>query len=211
MITVRIPKWPKNYPNVHIRTVFVIANDVDMTNIIDTITLDINKDDNIENAKSNHIVPVGKVYYATFIRYFVSEDEVDSDDPLVMDSGVVGPFPIYPSNNLDNENIKPDSIIEFPSIYVNDDINDSEITTLTITTSKPRLSGPGHHKYTHWLITDENDAVIYRDLYSENKTELVIDKDNIPFSGISEIKIMASHVNSYKHESPFGILKLSVE
>lgn len=192
MIAVKIKPWTPIDGVIHIGTTWQVATDIYFTNIIEVSNEDV---DNLLYL-SQVTVPVGHTYYVRAQRNFDNPNHDYFTDPM-------------PVSNIEEEystfTLSKDITIDTPMIYVNDDSLYDTADTFKVRTSKFR-SNSNAHLYTHWLILDGVDEVLYSSLYDANdKIEKNIPK-SIGYLNKNAIKIIAIHVGPNGIESPLGMI-----
>jgi hypothetical protein len=199
---VRISKWDDSLGIIHTSTDWELSTTADFSNVIAS------EYDSTEylNAWVNLFsVPIGVTYYYRYRRKLTSGGIVTYTD-------WVNAVPIT-GKAEDISLLFPDDVhIEHPTIYVSkEDILNPELDTFTITSSEYRGTADGH-AYTHYIITDENDRVIYHSLYNTtDKLSIVIDKTKTPILDAKTITITVIHGSGSNIESKPGYEVVNIE
>ncbi len=196
MIVVKLKKWVPINGLEHLSTTWQIATDENFTNILE----ESENSDMLEMYYSDITVPVDVSYYVRAKRHF-NDSLVDYWSEVITVSNIEEAY----SAML----LEKDNVIDEPMIFL--DINQFQNTeaTFTVTTSSYRGILDAH-LYTHWILTDYNNKVIYSSLYdSVNKTSISIPK-SINIADRSNLLIRAIHVASGGVESKIGMLDINV-
>lgn len=198
MLSISLKKWVPIGGIDHVKTDWELSIDSDFTQVVESkATEGLDKD----LFHSEYNVPVGLVYYVRAKRYFNNDT----------DTGWLETLEITSNNDEYSRMMLRDSIeIEQPILYV--DINEykNDLPTFKVKSSSYRANNE-EHLYSHWVITDFQDNLLFSKLYdSENLLSIDIQK-NINIENRHNLKIMCVHVSSEGIESKPGIYLLNLE
>lgn len=198
MLSISLKKWVSFGGIDHVKTDWELSIDPDFTQVVESKTTeDLNKD----LFHSEYNVPVGLVYYVRAKRYFNNNTNTGWLDTLEITS----------NNDEYSRMMLRDSIeIEQPILYVDIDEYKNDSPTFKVKSSSYRANNE-EHLYSHWVITDFQDNLLFSKLYdSENLLSIDIQK-NINIENRHNLKIMCVHVSSEGIESKPGIYLLNLE
>ena len=198
MLSISLKKWVPIGGIDHVKTDWELSIDPDFTQVVESKTTeDLNKD----LFHSEYNVPVGLVYYVRAKRYFNNDTNTGWLDTLEVTS----------NNDEYSRMMLRDSIeIEQPILYVDIDEYKNDSPTFKVKSSSYRANNE-EHLYSHWVITDFQDNLLFSKLYdSENLLSIDIQK-NINIENRHNLKIMCVHVSSEGIESKPGVYLLNLE
>lgn len=189
MILITLKPWQAIEGITHTRTIWEVADSESFLNILETVE----SRDMLESYFSNIFVPVGATYYVRATRVF-SNGTRSTLNPI--------PTTNYGSSK-ESILLADDPIVEIPFVYVSQDDILSNKTNLDITTSEFRCNADDH-AYTHWIVMDGNNEILYCNLYDKvNRTSISI-PNNYVFKNKSQLSFIAIHGSNTGVESPAG-------
>lgn len=198
MLSISLKKWVPIGGIDHVKTDWELSIDSDFTQVVESKTTE-GLDKDLFHSEYN--VPVGLVYYVRAKRYFNNDTN----------TGWLETLEVTSNNDAYSRMMLRDSIeIEQPILYV--DINEykNDSPTFKVKSSSYRANNE-EHLYSHWVITDFQDNLLFSKLYdSENLLSIDIQK-NINIENRHNLKIMCVHVSSEGIESKPGIYLLNLE
>lgn len=189
MIIINIRPWVPLNGLLHTTTNWQISTDIDFTNILEEV---VETTTYLNVYKTNIIVPKGIVYYARSQRILNEDIYLDWT-------------PAKEILHIDNKEavlINNQIVINKPSIgIVTSELLNPIVETFVIRTSVSDTIGD-EHMYTHWILSDEKDNIIYSNLYNEdNLNELTINKVEINSSKLVKLKVTVIYGSSTCVES----------
>ena len=181
-------------------TTFTLAKDDQFTDVVHTERIDAPADF-YKFIYEPMLVP-DRNYYIKARRHF-SESNLDHDTP----SKVVR----FDKTRSEALIFNRDNIIEKPWVTVNEQqLHDKDAREFTITTSafKANMSG---HEYTHWIITDGNDQVVFTSLEDKvNKTSITITKTPI-LTAKTKLRVNVIHASTVGIESEVATVVVDMQ
>lgn len=174
----------------HTSTIWMLATDRGFANVIYTRTDEVH----LNFFQYDITVPVGTSYWLKAVRVLnFGAQKVESL-----------PIEITADDNIRNNIIRDyDLFIDTPTIRVkSEDIELEE--KFTIATSKFRSNGD-YHTYTHWVLMDGNNEVLWCKLFdTENLTSIIVDNANQPYATKNKLVLKVIHGSSSGVESKAG-------
>ena len=195
MISCSINKWTNDDKLKHTSTVWVLARDPELKDVIDR--QEYTDDKGKTTYRSSITVPVNSTYYIQAERKFAASPNANHKLPIRKVRNTETPI-----NNL----ILPASIkIEQPFVYINEtDFKDTDVPDFAVHTSEFRCTTGGHDS-THWIVMNASKEIIFKSLYDKfNKTSIRLDKSQ-DILNRTKVTIMAIHVSDNGVESEPGI------
>ena len=195
MISCSINKWTNDDKIKHTSTVWVLARDPELKDVIDR--QEYTDDKGKTTYRSSITVPVNSTYYIQAERKFAASPNANHKLPIRKVRNTETPI-----NNL----ILPASIkIEQPFVYINEtDFKDTDVPDFAVHTSEFRCTTGGHDS-THWIVMNASKEIIFKSLYDKfNKTSIRLDKSQ-DILNRTKVTIMAIHVSDNGVESEPGI------
>ena len=189
MILVTLKPWQKIEGISHVKTIWEVSDNESFLNILETVE----SKDMLESYFSSIFVPVGATYYVRATRVFNNGTRT-----------TLNPIPTtnYGSDK-DSILLADDPIVDIPFVYVSKDEILSNNTNLSLTTSEFRCNADDH-AYTHWIVMDGNNEILYCNLYDKvNKTTISI-PNNYVFKNKNKLIFVAIHGSNTGVESPAG-------
>lgn len=190
MIKVKIAPWKEVFGLKNTSTIWELALDREITNIIHT------KEEFIHlNYYSSDVdVPLGTVYYLRATRMLNNGEQSVYSSVIEIQAG---------DTERSNVILEEDLKIDTPSVYLNpDDIRIEDY--IRVTTSEFR-SNNDQHSYTHWYLEDTLNNVLWCSLYdNQNLTSIDIPNMNQPYSNKSKLTFKAIHGTKLGVESKVG-------
>lgn len=171
-------------------TTYTLAKDEQFTDVVHTERIDAPAD--IYKFIYEPMLIPDRNYYIKARRHF-TESNLDHDTP----SKIVR----FDKTRSEALIFNRDNIVEKPWVTVNEEqLTDPDTKEFTISTSDFRANMSGH-EYTHWIIADGNDQVVFTSLEDrENKTKIVITKTPVMTSK-TKLKIHVIHASTVGIES----------
>ena len=193
MITVRTQPWnSEDTGKNHILTTYQVGLTADFTlasNVLAEVAGDTNNG-MLSIGKIELALPEGTVWYTRFKRTFDDGTTEDTFSP---------PEPVYSSDVNNNKFIKSTSLIEKPSVRVED-----KESYLYIESSEAKIDGSDGHLYTTTLIYSAGELV-YKNMKDEdNLTSLSIPINILNFKSLDMLTIYVIYGTSNSAESPAG-------
>lgn len=197
MIWCKLKKWSNLEGLSHTSTSWKVCSDRagekilkkwDMSNMLEFLFWDVE-------------LPPDTVYYVFAKRHFNQNVADNWSDPIpVMNQSVTYTNVLY----------KEDTVIDVPTIFINkDDIVKEGATNFPFRVSKFR-SNNDEHKYTSYIILDNNDTILFsRMLEKTNKEEILVPSD-FKFASARQLRFLAIHGGISGLESPIGIKYLEM-
>lgn len=181
-------------------TTFTLAKDDKFTDIVHTERIDAPADFH-KFIYEPMLVP-DRNYYIKARRHF-TESNLDHDTP----SKIVR----FDKTRSEALIFNRDNIIEKPWVTVNEnELTDPDKKEFTISTSDFRANMSGH-EYTHWIIADGNDQVVFTSLEDrENKTKIVITKTPVMTSK-TKLKVHVIHASTVGIESEVSTVVVDLQ
>lgn len=198
MISVSLKKWVVIGGIDHVKTDWELATDEEFLNIIDSRTTE---DVDLNLYQSNYNVPLGFKYFLRAKRYFNNNSNTGWLDTIE----IVTNQTEY-SRMMLRESIE----IDQPILYVDIDEYRDDNLSFKVKSSSYRANN-NEHLYTHWIVTDYQDNLLFSSLNdSVNLLSIDIPK-NINIEDRNSLKIMCVHVSIEGVESKPGIYLLNLE
>lgn len=198
MISVSLKKWVPIGNIDHVKTDWTLATDEGFLNIIENKTtegLDLNL------YQSNYNVPAGFKYYLRAKRHFNNGTNTNWLDAIEITTN---------QNEYSRMMLKETIEIEQPILYVNIEEYRDDNLSFKVRSSEYRANN-NEHLYTHWVVTDYEDNLLFSSLNdSENLLSIDIPK-NINIEDRNNLKIMCVHVSTEGIESKPGVYLLNLE
>lgn len=190
MIKVKLRDWVEVYGLVNTSTVWELATDPEMTNIIYTKEDDVN----LSYFSYDIDVPLDTIYYLRATRKLnYGNSEVKSSVIAIEAEDIV-------RNNII---LDRDLKIDTPSVYVHNEDIDIE-DNIRVSTSTFRSTGD-QHSYTHWLLEDATGKTLWKSLYDKtNLTSIDIPNVGQPYMVKSKLVFKAIHGTKVGMESKVG-------
>lgn len=194
MITLRIPPWIENTGLDHLYTTWQISDTIDFINILDESVRD---SVFVDVFYSNVVVPIGEEYYARSKRHFSNGGETDWD----------GPIKLLPSEAGDTLDIKPETVIEEPSIKIEiDEINNEYV----LKAGSFRCNSDGHLA-TNWILKNGLGNVLFRSIDDKlNLKSIKIKRDDLNIGNSNHLVAEVSFISTNEFQSPFGSYKMGL-
>ena len=190
MIKVKIAPWKEVFGLKNTSTIWELALDREITNIVHT------KEETIHlNYYSSDVdVPLGTVYYLRATRILNNGEQSVKSSVIEIQAGDT-----ERSNVILEEDLKVDT----PSVYLKaNDIKTEDY--IRVTTSEFR-SNNDQHAYTHWFLEDTLNNVLWCSLYdNQNLTSINIPNINQPYASKSKLTFKAIHGTKLGVESKVG-------
>ena len=193
MIQLIIPGFDESVGLTHIATDWQIARDVDFTDIVyEGTTTNEFKDMHLADV----MIPEGEIFYGRARRIFEEAGSpIDHYLPYTK---------LYGAAEYDLREVDEEHYVETPHIYVDrNKIIDDNLPFFSIKSSKIRSKNSNHHSTT-WVIYDDKDNVIFKNINDTTHKEYIeIDKESINLSMTSKLKISIAHRNVHGIVSKF--------
>lgn len=198
MITIRTQPWNNEATGKnHTLTKYQVGKTADFTlgsNILQEVDGDSNNK-MLNIGRINLLMPEGTVWYTRFKRFF-------SDGTFEANFSV--PEAAYSKDVNNNKFIKSTSVIEKPSIKVED-----KEAFLEITSSTAKIDGADGHLYTSYFLFSSG-VLVYRKVEDEdNLTSLVIPVTELNFKILDELTVHVVYGTTNGAESPMATFKLN--
>jgi len=204
-ITIRIPPWHSNDSVEHINTSWRIYRDIDRTDLV-------HESPNNENMLYTYtvglVLPVDTIWYCVSTMHFSDGTFEEVPSVLADYANIIDYNRMHKPYLIDTPVIDTDLLKLYDMGECTFIIETSEFRTLDEDDRVPLPSSS--HLYTHWIILNRDDVIIFSKLYDDvNRTSLTVSKAGIIDFEAGCAKILVIHGDDSGKESDIGFIDLT--